>query len=352
MNQQTIDKRSILMIGNYFLRARGNYAPTEELKAYMSRLGYTVYFAPRFGNRISRLVDMSWKIVKYRNRYQVAIIEVYSGKAFIWAEWICFLLRLFHKPFILNLQGGNLPKFSQNWPGRVKRLLQSADNVTAPSNYLQAAFVDTRNDIVLFPNAVDLNAYAFKQRSQPQPRLAWLRAFHSIYSPLTAAKALSLMVEAFPEIELTMFGPDKGDGSLQSMQAWAAQAGVKDQIKVAGAIPKAEVPTKLAPFDIFLNTTTAESFGVSVVEAAAMGMCIVTTNVGELPYIWTHEHDALLVPPNDPEAMANAIRRILTEPGLAERLSRNARAKAETFDWSIILPQWETLLSEVIEARG
>jgi glycosyltransferase involved in cell wall biosynthesis len=48
--------------------------------------------------------------------------------------------------------------------------------------------------------------------------------------------------------------------------------------------------------------------------------------------------------------MAAAVRRILREPGLAERLSRNARAKAEQFDWAVILPQWERVLAEV--ARG
>jgi glycosyltransferase involved in cell wall biosynthesis len=85
-------------------------------------------------------------------------------------------------------------------------------------------------------------------------------------------------------------------------------------------------------------------------EAAACGLCIVSTNVGELPLLWQDGHDALLVQPDDSTAMAAAVRRILREPGLAERLSRNARAKAEQFDWAVILPQWERVLAEV--ARG
>ncbi|MCI0552022.1 MAG: glycosyl transferase family 1, partial [Anaerolineae bacterium] len=60
-----------------------------------------------------------------------------------------------------------------------------------------------------------------------------------------------------------------------------------------------------------------------------------------------HERDALLVSPNDPEAMASAVRRILTEPGLAEQLSRNARKKVEQFDWSVILPQWEAMFMRI-----
>jgi hypothetical protein len=45
--------------------------------------------------------------------------------------------------------------------------------------------------------------------------------------------------------------------------------------------------------------------------------------------------------------MSNAVRRILTEAGLAERLSGNARQNALNHDWSVILPQWESLLREV-----
>jgi glycosyltransferase involved in cell wall biosynthesis len=82
-------------------------------------------------------------------------------------------------------------------------------------------------------------------------------------------------------------------------------------------------------------------------EAAACGLCIVSTNVGELPLLWQDGHDALLVQPDDSTAMAAAARRILREPGVAERLSRNARAKAEQFDWSVILPLWERVLNNV-----
>jgi glycosyltransferase involved in cell wall biosynthesis len=100
--------------------------------------------------------------------------------------------------------------------------------------------------------------------------------------------------------------------------------------------------------DIFLNTTNVDNTPVSVLEALACGLCVVSTDVGGIPYLLEHEEDALLVPPDDAEAMAAAVRRVLTEPGLAERLSRNARKKAEGFDWSVVLPQWERLLLEVL----
>lgn len=80
----------------------------------------------------------------------------------------------------------------------------------------------------------------------------------------------------------------------------------------------------------------------------ALWFAVVSTDVGGIPYLLEHESDALLVPPNDPAAMAAAVRRILTEPELAAQLSRNARRKAEQFDWETILPRWEELLISVM----
>ncbi|RIK26321.1 MAG: glycosyl transferase family 1, partial [Chloroflexi bacterium] len=128
-----------------------------------------------------------------------------------------------------------------------------------------------------------------------------------------------------------------GDNNLQAHVSYIA------------GVPKEEVPAWLQRGDIFLNTTNVDNTPVSVIEAMACGLCVVRTNVGGIPYLLDHEQDALLVPPNDPDAMADAVRRILTEPGLAERLSRNARRKAEQFDWETILPQWERLLTEVAQ---
>jgi glycosyltransferase involved in cell wall biosynthesis len=69
--------------------------------------------------------------------------------------------------------------------------------------------------------------------------------------------------------------------------------------------------------------------------------------VGGIPYLLADGVDGLLAPANDALGMAAAVSRLVREPGLAERLSRNGRAKAEQFSWSVILPRWEQLLSRV-----
>jgi glycosyltransferase involved in cell wall biosynthesis len=149
-----------------------------------------------------------------------------------------------------------------------------------------------------------------------------------------------------------MVGPDKGDGSLEAARRLAADLGVADHVEFRAAVAKRDVPNVLASAgDIFLNTADIDNTPVSVLEAMATGLCVVSTRVGGIPYLIDHETNGLLVPPRDPRAMAAAVLRVLDEPGLAERLSRGARRKAERFDWSPIVLQWRSLLAAAAERR-
>lgn len=338
----------MLLVGNFLSSSTGTAGICEQLERKLQDRGWVVISTSRETKRGLRLADMLSTAWHKRKHYEIAQIDVYSGLAFFWAEAVCLLLQRLRKPYMLTLHGGNLPAFARRWPGRVRHLLSPATAVTTPSLYLQKELSALRQDILLVPNALDFSSYPFVQRTFAEPRIAWLRAFHRIYNPGMAVETIYRLVNDFPSLKLDMVGPDKNDGTFEEAQRLVAKYGLHANISFSGKVAKAEVPKKLSSYDVFLNTTTAESFGVSVMEAAALGMCIVTTNVGELPYIWTHGHDALLVPPDDAPAMAHAVRRILTEPELAERLSRNARAKAEQYDWSVVLPQWEALLDSVI----
>jgi glycosyltransferase involved in cell wall biosynthesis len=184
------------------------------------------------------------------------------------------------------------------------------------------------------------------------PRLVWLRAFHQVYNPEMAVQALAYLKQDFPQIHLTMIGPDKGDGSLQRTRQEAERLDIGDRLTLLGSVRKDEVPKKLAEADIFLNTARVDNTPVSVLEAMATGLCVVSTNVGGIPYLVRDEREALLVPPDNAMRMAEAVRRIIIEPDLAKYLSCNARRKAEQFDWSVILPRWEKLLRSVAHSQS
>jgi glycosyltransferase involved in cell wall biosynthesis len=280
-----------------------------------------------------------------RGSYTVAHIDVFSGPAFLWAELVCWTLARVRRPFVLTLHGGDLPDFAVRWPQRVGRLLSSAAAVIAPSGYLKEKLKSYRPDIRVVPNALDTAKYPYRMRAQPRARLIWLRAFHEIYDPSVVPRVAVELIREYPTLQIVMVGPDKGDGSFERTQRIAAELGVSRCIDFVGSVPKKDVPAWLRDWDIFLNTSRVDNTPVTVLEAMACGLCVVSSSVGGVPYLLEEGMDALLVPPRDPTAMAGAVRRILSEPGLAARLSCHARQKAETFDWSMTLEKWDRILS-------
>jgi glycosyltransferase involved in cell wall biosynthesis len=336
----------VLLIGAHLPHAAGSRSVAEGIAERLQTRGFDLRVTSRLPSRFLRVTDMLVTTWASRNRYDVAHVDVYSGAAFRWAEWAVRLIRASGKPFILTLRGGNLPTFAERHPRRVARLLSGAAAVTAPSAYLGDATRAVRKDVRIIPNPIALDAYSFSEREAPRPRLVWLRAFHRIYDPILAVRVLARIADSENDAHLTMIGADK-DGSLADVRAEAERLGVLHRIDFMGGVPKSKVPALLAAGDIFLNTTTIDNAPVSLLEAMATGLIVISTSVGGVPYLVDHEREALLVPAGDADAMARAVRRALDEPGLAGSLSRRARARAQASGWDAVLPLWETLFREV-----
>lgn len=342
-------KAPVLLVGNFLSSASGSRCVCEELAIRLAQQGRRVLTVSRQRQRLQRLLDMVAMAIAQRREYEVAHVEVYSGLAFIWAEAVCATLRALGKPTVLTLHGGNLPAFARAHPSRVRRLLNMAQVVTAPSSYLQENLAPYGRAVQLLPNALEVGRYAFRLRDCPEPRLVWLRAFHRLYNPTLAVRVLAAVRKYFLEANLTMVGPNKGDGSYEETCRLAEELGLSHALRLPGQVSKTAVPAWLSGAEIFLNTTNVDNTPVSVLEALATGLCVVSTDVGGLPHLLEHNQTALLVKPDNPEAMAAAVKAVLTEPGLAKRLSENARAQARAYDWSVILPQWEGLLDQTAE---
>lgn len=347
-----MEKQVILMIGNYLPQPKYNKNIWQFLSEKLSANGWIVITASSKENKVLRLLDMLYTVWKYRDVYRLAQIDVFSGSAFTFAQFCSWLLKRLKKPVVFTLHGGGLAEFAQLHPNRVRRVFQRASVIVTPSPFLQQMLSAFHPDIRHIPNPIETHSAIVRLRRNPQPILIWVRAFHRIYNPSLAVKSLALLVPDFPEIRLLMLGPDKGDGSFAKFKQEAITLNVDKHIELIGAVDHEDVLLWLDKADIFINTTNFDAAPRSVLEAMANGLCVVSTNVGGVPYIIEDGKDGLLVPPGEPELMAEAIRKVLSNHEFAEMLSRNAQNKAANYDWSSILPQWLNLLQEVSDQNN
>jgi glycosyltransferase involved in cell wall biosynthesis len=346
-----VNSPGVLIVGNFLSEHGLARGVCEELAPRLRSLGWKVLTTSRCLSRPLRLVDMLSTVWLHRKDYDVAQVDVFSGAGFRWAEAVCWLLRRVGRPYVLTLHGGALPEFAAGQQRRVQKLLNSAAAVTVPSPYLLNRMAKYRSDLLLIPNALDLAAYPRRHNVSLQPRLLWLRAFHDIYAPEIAVQAIARLKAEFPSLHLKMVGADKGDNSLQITLALARSCGVEAQVEVRKPVRKALVPDLLATGDIFLNTSRVDNMPVSVLEAMASGMCVVSTEAGGIPFLLKSGQNALLVPVDDDAAMAAAVRLLLTDKALAVRIRNAALTTVRTYDWGVVLPQWQSLLTSAVRTR-
>ena len=298
-----------------------------------------------------RLADMLRTIHRRRGEYDLAHVTVFSNRAFIYAECVVALLRVLGKRCTLGLHGGNLPVFAGDHPARTRRLLNRSSVAVCPSRYLFEELNSFGKELHLIPNALHIAKYPCTAGRSPGSRLLWLRAFHAIYNPEMAITMFSRVLDSIPDASMTMVGPDKGDGTFQATKKTAKDLGLLERISFPGAISKEDVPKVMTQHDVFVNTTNVDNTPVSIVEAMACGLPVVSTNVGGIPYLLEHGKTGLLVSPGDAGEMAGAVRRLLSEPQLAQDLGDNGRKLAESFDWNVVLPQWQKLFARLIPAK-
>ena len=197
--------------------------------------------------------------------------------------------------------------------------------------------------MVYIPNTIELKKYPFDSRAFDQPKLLWVRSFAQIYNPELAVKVLKVLLDEGYTASLCMVGPDS-DGTLAEVQHLAKALNV--DVTITGKLSKAEWITLSQSYNVFLNTTNFDNTPVSVIEAMALGLPIVSTNVGGMPFLIADQVQGLLVPPENENAMAHAIIRLFEQPELRQILRTNARQKVEQFDWQQVKSLWAAILEQ------
>jgi glycosyltransferase involved in cell wall biosynthesis len=334
--------KRILYIGNN-LAGKTKYNSTIiVLSTLLKSEGFLVSISSDKTNKLLRLMHMCFSFMKYRNKVDYVLIDTFSTINFYYALIISQLARFFNIRYIPILHGGNLPERLEQNPFLSNLIFKYSYKNVAPSDYLKSSFEIKGYETMFIPNILEIENYNFKNRKHFEPKLFWVRAFKEIYNPTLAIKVLNLLKEEYPKAKLCMVGPFVDDSYSQCLKL-ISELKLESSVEFTDVLLKEDWHKKSEDFDVFINTTNFDNTPVSVMEAMALGLTIVSTNVGGMPFLINDKSDGLLVDKNNAEQMTNAITEILKNNNL--ELAQNARKKVESFDWSIVRNKWLAILN-------
>ncbi|MFM2229299.1 MAG: hypothetical protein RL607_557 [Bacteroidota bacterium] len=335
-------KKKLLYIGNKLSKHGNTATSVETLGAFLEAEGYQIHYASSFKNKGLRLLHMLYSALYYGKKVDYVMIDTYSTQNFWFAYLvarICIYLRV---PYIAKLHGGELPRRLQKSPKACDLIFKNAYFITAPSDYLYEAFLPNyAENLLLIPNTINIAFYEYQPRVVKGPYLLWVRSFSKIYNPKMAIDVFAMLKREYPSAELCMVGPDK-ENIMDKYIEYAHDLDL--DVTFTGKLEKEEWIELSKDFDVFINTTHYDNTPVSVIESMALGIPVISTNVGGVPYLIQDSVDGLLVDDSDVVGMVKAIKKLIHDQGLVAQIQSNARKKVERFDWQYVKSYWFALL--------
>ena len=328
--------KKILFIGNYLSKTRGSKGVVETIVNQIDNPKLIFRLCSKFDNKLFRLIDFIWSL--FITTYDEIYVDIYSGKAFFFTKLAVLASKIREKKIIGTLRGGALKEYDQKNKSIVFKTIQKIDKLQSPSKFLIHYFNQYKLTINYLPNPISLIDFKYNRSKVIDNSILWVRAFDEIYNPSLAIRIVNELKKDVPDVKLTMIGPDRG--LLKECLLLIDSLNLKNNIEILGKIPHGDLPLYYQTHDIFLNTTSYESFGNALVEAAACGIPIVSTSVGEIPYSWEHEKNIILINSFEAKAFSSIIGDLMHNHDLKTSLSLLARKKAEQYDISKIISLW------------
>jgi glycosyltransferase involved in cell wall biosynthesis len=270
------------------------------------------------------------------------VVHVLANSGWAWhlfAAPAIAIARFRRAAVIVNYHGGSADTFFAQGPRYVLKMLAGTSLRVMPSAYLQRVFSQYGLSSEVIPNIVDLSLFTPLTRTTraTQPHIVVTRNLEPIYDIATAIRALALIRQRMPSVRMTIAGcgPDR-----EKLQALAHHLGQDAAIHFAGRLVNGDVARLVASASCLLNPSTVDNMPVSILEAFACGVPVVSTRAGGIPDMLEDGVAGLLVPVGDDTAMAKAVLRILQNPLLALHFSSVGLVEVEKYSWKKVRRQW------------
>jgi glycosyltransferase involved in cell wall biosynthesis len=248
----------------------------------------------------------------------------------------------------VNYRGGEAEAFLARESRWVVPTLVRASLVIVPSNFLAGVFRRHGVEAEIVQNIIDLSCFRPAERSAADPHLIMTRNLEDIYDIPTAVRAFASVKRVHEKARLTIAGSGPARPELERL---TRELGLERDVTFAGRIDNEQIAELYRSASLFLNSSRVDNMPISLLEAMASGLPIVSTDVGGIPFLVEDGTTALLVRPGDPSAMADAVLRLLADRALGDRLVAAGLAAAQAYTWERVRPRLLAAYARAL-ARG
>jgi len=263
------------------------------------------------------------------------VVHVFSASyaSFLLAPMPAMLMgRLLRRRVILHYHSGEAADHLARWGVFVHPWLKLADEIVVPSQYLANIFAAHGHATRVIPNIVSLTSFRYRDRSPLRPRLLSIRNLEPYYRVDVVLEAFARLKERLPEATLTVAGCGSEEARLKQM----ATPGVR----FVGRVEPADMPSLFEFSDVFVNASVVDNQPVSILEAFAAGLPVVSTPTGDISALVRHGQTGLLIPENDPDTLAAAVLALIERPLEALEFARASRREVSQFTWAAVRSCW------------
>jgi glycosyltransferase involved in cell wall biosynthesis len=253
-------------------------------------------------------------------------------------------------PVVVNYRGGLAREFLSRSASSVIATLRRAAALVVPSRFLEEVFAQHGLAAQVIPNVVDLAVFtpgAAGVRLERRTHVVITRNLEALYGIDTALHALALLRQLVPDLRVSIAGSGPERAALERL---SSSLGLANVVRFTGRLETSDIACLYRDADLVLNPSRADNTPNSLLEAAACGVPIVTTNVGGVPYLVEHGRTAWLVPADSPREMAEAMSHVLGDADLRQQLCAAASELAASCSWTVVRNQWLGLYRRLAHA--
>jgi glycosyltransferase involved in cell wall biosynthesis len=254
-----------------------------------------------------------------------------------------FVSKLYGKKIVLNYHSGEAEDHLRRWRRSTLPILNLCDAIVVPSEYLVRVFALFGLKASAIFNIIELDKFAFRERNQLRPVFLSNRNLEPHYGVDCVLRAFAYIQQQTPEASLTVVG----DGSQrEALEKLTTELNLQ-HTSFTGRVEHEQIYEHYTNADVFLNASRIDNQPLSILEAFACGLPVVTTNAGGIPDIVTDQKTGLVVAVDDCKTLAERATKLLCDRNMSITITKNAREECSKYTWEVVCEQWLRLYREV-----